>query len=66
MKYEQLIYRFILLLLILIAGGFIEGLLVDYGLVNPVVGGISLPVITAAVLFVLFWIVEKKAKQDIV
>ncbi|NVM21654.1 MAG: hypothetical protein HWN68_07735 [Desulfobacterales bacterium] len=62
---KKWIYAIFGFMCILLATGIVEGYLVDYGLVNPVVGGMTLPFFTAAILVVFLYLLKKYAKVEV-
>lgn len=61
---KKMIYAIIIMTLVLFGTNYVENMLVGYGLVNPVIGGLSLPLFTAVIVVLILWLLKKKAKVD--
>lgn len=56
---EKYVKAIVIILLLFLATNYIENYAIGYGLINPAVGGITLPIITAFI-FVAIWMLLKK------
>lgn len=64
MKAKQVVMTLVVLTVALLGAGFIEGFMVSVGLINPVVGGLTLPVFSAVAVFISLWLLKKYGKAE--
>lgn len=50
---------------VLIASNFIENALITYGIINPVIGGFGVPIVSAMLIVAILWLFKKYAKAEV-
>ena len=50
---------------VLIASNFIENALITYGIINPVIGGFGVPIVSAVLIVFILWLFKKYAKTEV-
>jgi len=65
MKLEKALITLGILTLVLIVTNFIEEMLTSYGAVNPIYAGISIPVVTALIIFIIIYVLEQGSKAEV-
>lgn len=66
MNTKQALIAIGVITLSLVVTGLAEGYLVEFGVVNPVYGGMTIPFVSAAIIFVVLHLMKKQANLDVV